>query len=154
MKAKRIAEEKVFTDGSSTVTYELTNGKKAVIQYDSNGIAKVTREAMEYSMELPKGVEGMTTPEIIADLKTLVQYDDYGSLHKETIELAIKALEQQPKMGHWIIDDKEGNRIWHCHCSECNKDPQDYIGGTENWWLVRLPNNCPNCGAYMRGEQE
>lgn len=36
----------------------------------------------------------MTTPEIIADLKSLVQNDDYGSLHKETIEAAIQLLEQ------------------------------------------------------------
>ena len=57
MKAKGIAEEKIFTDGSSTVTYELTNGKKAVIEYDSSGIAKVTREAMEYLMELHNEVE-------------------------------------------------------------------------------------------------
>lgn len=57
MKAKGIAEEKVFTDGSRRVTYELTNGKKAVIEYDSSGIAKVTREAMEYLMELHKEKE-------------------------------------------------------------------------------------------------
>ncbi len=58
MKAKGIVEEKVFfTDGSRRVTYELTNGKKAYIEYDSYGIANVTREAMEYLMELPKGVE-------------------------------------------------------------------------------------------------
>lgn len=57
MKAKGIVEEEVFTDGSRRVTYELTNGKKAVIKYDSSGIAKVTREAMEYLMELPKGAE-------------------------------------------------------------------------------------------------
>ena len=54
MKAKGIVEEKVFVDGSCTVTYELTNGKKAVVQYGSDRITKVTREAMEYLMELPK----------------------------------------------------------------------------------------------------
>ena len=52
----------------------------------------------------------------------------------------------------WIVDDKEYNRIWHCHCSKCKKDPQDYIGGTENWWLVRLPKFCPNCGAEMESD--
>lgn len=55
MKAERIVDEKkFFIDGSTKVTYELTNGKEAVIEYDSNGVAKVTREAMEYLMELPK----------------------------------------------------------------------------------------------------
>lgn len=57
MKAKRIVAEKVFTDGSRTVEYELNNGKGAYIEYDSYGIAKVTREAMEYLMELPNGGE-------------------------------------------------------------------------------------------------
>lgn len=57
MKAKGIVEEKVFMDGSREVTYELNNGKKADVQYDSYGVAKVSREAMEYLMELPKGVE-------------------------------------------------------------------------------------------------
>ena len=74
---------------------------------------------------------------------------DVYKMQIEVLNLAIKAIKKEPKTGHWIIDDKEGNKIWHCHCSECNKDPQDYIGGTENWWLVRLPNNCPNCGAKM-----
>lgn len=54
MKAIRIVDEKrFFIDGSTRVTYELTDDKKAVIEYDSSGIAKVTREAMEYLMELP-----------------------------------------------------------------------------------------------------
>lgn len=50
---------------------------------------------------------------------------------------------------HWIVDDKEGRKIWHCHCSNCKKDPQDCIGGTDDWWMVRLPHFCPNCGAKM-----
>lgn len=58
------------------------------------------------------------------------------------------------KKGKWIIDDEELGRIWHCHCSNCKKDPQDYIGGTENWWLVRLPDYCPNCGIKMESEEE
>ncbi len=56
-------------------------------------------------------------------------------------------LTQERKTGKWIIDDEEHGRIWHCHCSNCKKDPQDYIGGSENWWLVRLPDYCPNCGS-------
>ena len=71
-----------------------------------------------------------------------------------------KCIEQLPstqperKKGKWIIDYKETGRIWHCHCSNCGKDPQDHIGGTENWWLVRLPKYCPNCGLPMRGDEE
>ena len=60
---------------------------------------------------------------------------------------------EERKVGKWIIDDEEHGRIWHCHCSNCKKDPQDYIGGSENWWLVRLPDYCPCCGAEMRGAE-
>lgn len=55
--------------------------------------------------------------------------------------------------GKWIIDDKEYGRIWKCHCSKCGKDPQIYIGGSENWWLVRLPKYCPTCGKEMESEE-
>ena len=57
------------------------------------------------------------------------------------------------KSGYWIIDQKEGYKIWHCHCSKCNKDPQDFIGGSENWWVIRLSDFCPNCGCRMRGAE-
>lgn len=57
MKAKRIVEEEVFTDGSRRVKYELTNDKEMYVKYDPNGIARGTREAIEYLLELPKEVE-------------------------------------------------------------------------------------------------
>ena len=58
-------------------------------------------------------------------------------------------LEQKPKTGRWILTDVEGDRIWHCKCSECGKDPQDYIYGLEDWWLTygNLPKFCPTCGS-------
>ncbi len=60
----------------------------------------------------------------------------------------------KPKTGHWILTDVDGYRVWHCNCSECEKDPQNYIGGSENWWLIKnkLPKYCPNCGCAMKGE--
>ena len=63
---------------------------------------------------------------------------------------------QESKTGHWILTDIEDYRVWHCNCSECGKDPQDYIGGSEDWWLIRnnLPKFCPNCGAKMVEPQE
>lgn len=54
MKAKGIVEEEVFTDGSRRVKYELTNGKEMYVEYDPNGIARGTRQAIEYLLELPK----------------------------------------------------------------------------------------------------
>jgi rubrerythrin len=71
---------------------------------------------------------------------------------KELAKMSIQALEQEPRKGHWVLTDVEGNKVWHCHCSECGKDPQDYVGGSENWWLIKskLPKFCPNCGSDNR----
>lgn len=63
-------------------------------------------------------------------------------------EVINEKLTQEHKVGKWIIDDEEDGRIWNCHCSNCKKDPKDFIGGPENWWLVRLPDYCPTCGSY------
>jgi len=55
----------------------------------------------------------------------------------EPVEMAIRALEQEPKTGHWIMHD------YHRECSTCK---------------VRLPKHmmrnsyCPNCGAKMEEE--
>lgn len=59
--------------------------------------------------------------------------------------------EQEPKTGHWILTDVEGSIVWLCNCSECGKNPLKYVGGSENWWLIKnnLPKYCPNCGAKM-----
>lgn len=51
-------------------------------------------------------------------------------------------------LGNWLIKEEYG-RIYECRCSICNKDPLDYIYGTEDWWLGQLPNYCPNCGERM-----
>jgi len=94
----------------------------------------------------------MNIGEARADLM-LAQADISYRPKDDSIDMAIKALENQ-KTGHWILTDVEGNRVWNCNCSECGKDPQDYIGGSENWWLIKnkLPKYCPNCGAKMEGE--
>lgn len=49
----------------------------------------------------------------------------------------IRALQQEPKTGHWI----EGN--YHIRCSECGED-----------YTYRLRNYCPNCGAKMQEVEE
>lgn len=50
----------------------------------------------------------------------------------EAYDMAIKALEQQPKAGHWIL---LANELYMC--SECYAK-----------WTMRL-NYCPDCGARM-----
>lgn len=55
------------------------------------------------------------------------------------LKMAIKALEQEPRKGHWI--EHEQNGIAHIECSECL-----------TWFLrCHFTRNsfCPNCGAKM-----
>ena len=64
----------------------------------------------------------------------------------ETVRLAINALEQQPKTGHWIADvDKWGDIVTTVNGYRCDKC---------NTFNTDKDNYCPNCGAKMEGEDE
>lgn len=94
--------------------------------------------------------ESAVKNQIIKDLQHLVADKEIKHFAVADDEVIDKKLTQERKAGKWIVDDEEHGRIWHCHCSNCKKDPQDYIGGSENWWLVRLPEYCPNCGSQNK----
>lgn len=74
-------------------------------------------------------------------------YVGFDAVDNTALDIAIKALEQQPKTGHWIevIDeiDSFGNKTWHHECSIC--------GNTNSGWGEYK--YCPNCGARMEGEE-
>lgn len=82
------------------------------------------------------------------------EYNLTASHIKELVQ-QIPSVTSKKKTGHWILTDVEGNRAWHCNCSDCGKDPQDYIGGSENWWMIKnkLPKYCSNCGKRMEVEE-
>lgn len=67
----------------------------------------------------------------------------------ETVE---KALEQEPKTGHWVCwyetneYKKYTEHIPHCKCSECNKEYDSHS--------AQFIKYCPNCGAKMVKPQE
>lgn len=73
----------------------------------------------------------------ISNLRKLKSFHNgsYGA----DIDRAIKALEHEPKTGHWI-DTDEG--FSPCECSECK--------------LVEFKRSkyCPNCGARMVGDEK
>lgn len=77
----------------------------------------------------------------------------YGYVDVHDIHNAPTADVVEWKKGKWIITDIYNNRVWHCNCSECGEDPLHFISGTEDWWLNKLPNFCPSCGADMREEK-
>lgn len=71
-------------------------------------------------------------------IKVLNMVEAHG-LADEAKKMAIKALEQEPKTGHWI-DHQEGRWIY-AKCSECGT-----VHDTQT-------NYCPNCGAKMEAEE-
>ena len=62
--------------------------------------------------------------------------------YEEFLDMAIKALEQEPKTGHWITLKDEWGDINEAVCSCCDSN------GHHKW------NYCPNCGADMREVEE
>ena len=71
--------------------------------------------------------------------------DENRTYHEEEIrkakEMAIKALEQEPKTGHWIR--MKAYEKWGC--SECS---------TVFRFTFKEHDYCPNCGAKMVNPQE
>ena len=62
----------------------------------------------------------------------------------EAFDMAIKALEQEPKTGHWIKVVTEvsdlGNETWHYECSKCGAC--SFASGDDRF--------CHHCGAEMK----
>ena len=64
---------------------------------------------------------------------------------EQAVEVAIKALEQEPKTGRWIVTNQHAliPSSMRYKCSECGHIRSRHDGDILNY--------CPNCGADMRG---
>lgn len=87
----------------------------------------------------------MTREEAISIMNVIIhmleaQYDT--DRIEDAVEMAIKALEQEPKTGHWIISPND----CFVHCSECGLHGDKGIYKHYGW--------CPNCGCRMFEPQE
>jgi hypothetical protein len=80
-----------------------------------------------------------------------------GKVYEEH-KLILELLEQQPKIGHWIVDvhrirafgSKNETHEYSVHCDKCNY-VWDYTTDKER---SLVSNFCPNCGADMREVEE
>lgn len=81
----------------------------------------------------------MTREEAIKKLKVFAPMvvDDT----REAIDMAIEALQAEPKTGEWIDVENEP----YCECSVCGA----YIDNLDDDYAF-----CPRCGADMRGDTE
>lgn len=75
--------------------------------------------------------------------------DECKSKHpiKEALSVAIKALEQEPKIGHWIMTELPA-RDAH-ECSECGG-----LALVGEYGNEQLTDFCPHCGADMSEVEE
>lgn len=93
----------------------------------------------------------MTREEAIKVIRKMLAYTDLSVRANLTADMvdachmAIKALEQEPKKGHWM-GDSYGYICSNCeHCLNDVARSMDYISFSK-------PKYCPNCGAKMESE--
>lgn len=76
---------------------------------------------------------------------------DRSTMVNTALDMAVKALEQEPKTGHWITKIKSDLRgdMWPTNpkCSECGGEPY-YSNTIYNYKF------CPYCGAKMAENEE
>lgn len=65
--------------------------------------------------------------------------------------MAIKALEQEPRKGHWI-DKQHLFDSCSAECSFCHKRSDGYIHDNGFSLECKYYDYCPNCGAKMENE--
>jgi len=111
----------------------------------------------------------MTNQETIANLNMIsVAFvepvtKEQRKLINDTFDMAIKALEQEPKTGHWITkeaysEDKAMGITEQIVCSNCDMQNSYF----SEWDECKNPISktfirskfCPNCGAKMVEKQE
>ncbi len=85
----------------------------------------------------------MTREEAIKILES-IDNDEVDEEFAEAYNMAIKALEQEPKTGQWVNGE---------YCSECGCDVPAYIIDWR-WQKDMDAKYCPNCGAKMAESEE
>lgn len=110
----------------------------------------MTREERENALHCLKV---MIDEEVCEECKL---YGTTGTDHceKDCVRLAIEALEQEPKTGHWIRNEKQGVQAvgyLTYHCSECGREICSKYHGKIS--LLKEYPYC-HCGAKMAEREE
>ena len=85
----------------------------------------------------------MTREEAIKTIENAKHFA-YDDVYTKAFDMAIKALEQEPRKAHWIEHPHEAGPNWEYsmyECSECHG------------WLEDDSDYCPDCGAKMEREE-
>jgi hypothetical protein len=107
----------------------------------------VYRDDCEY-YEKERG--NMTREKAIEIIECGDIYNRWGDDGKEVEQMAIKALEQEPKTGHWIMSD---DSLYRPICDKCGAHPwKGYIPTVEE--ATEVFKYCPNCGTRMESEDK
>lgn len=83
----------------------------------------------------------MTREVAIDNLKADIKYWENTSVSTEHLCMAVKALEQEPKKGHWYRQTND--YVDYYECSKCGMA----MG------LYDVKNYCPNCGSRNEVEE-
>ena len=106
------------------------------MEYSKRAYQMLIDEKVQEGVLVGQGING----EWSADTPIIDAYKDM----LEACEMAIKALEQEPKTGKWVHRNDDFND-W-LECSECGYGSEGEVRFGEE------TNFCPHCGADMRGE--
>lgn len=107
----------------------------------------------------------MTNEEAVIILRALWAYKEPNYTEKEireSIDLAIEALEKIRPRGHWQVIGYHADKYFYCKCSNCQKKTKVFYDKTNPGEFGSLAdirrnvNFCMFCGADMRegGEDE
>ena len=78
----------------------------------------------------------------------------YDSAIVDVVGMAVEALEQEPKTGHWEWVQYDYNpKLGNWHCSECRCVVVECVDKNEKGGIP-LYKYCPQCGAKMVEPQE
>lgn len=86
--------------------------------------------------------------DVLNNLKGHVLWPQSYHLSEAEAEVCIRALEQEPKTGHWIEIAQYSDGKHKIECSECGNHIFDR-GHANSFNVNNKYKYCPNCGAKM-----